>query len=85
MTGRHLSTAKIASALRHAGQQRYIDARAVKIRDTVRAEHLQAPTVIADAMGAAVAALVGVLLEINRQIATLETELAARLDQRVQG
>ncbi len=78
--GRHLSTAKIAAALRRAGRQRHIDARAVQIRDALRAEHLQAPTVIADAMGAAVAALVGVLVEINRQVDVLETELADRFE-----
>ncbi len=80
MKGRQLSTAKIASALRRAGRQRRVDARAAEIRDALRAEHLQAPTVIADAMGAAVAALVGVLIEINRQVDLLETELASRFE-----
>jgi transposase len=78
--GRQLSTAKIAAALRRGGRQRRLDERAAEIRDALRAEHLHAPPAIADAMGAAAAALVGVLVEINRQVAVLETELAARFE-----
>ena len=78
--GRQLSTTKIAAVLRRAGRQRRVDERAAEIRDALRAEHLQAPNVIADAMGVAVTALVGVLVEINRQLAVLETELAARFE-----
>ncbi len=78
--GRQLSTAKIASTLRRAGRSRRVDERAGEIRDALRGEHLQAPSVIADAMGATVAALVAVLIEINRQVMVLETELAVRFE-----
>ncbi|MGD9795119.1 MAG: IS110 family transposase [Acidimicrobiia bacterium] len=79
--GKQLSTAKIAAALRRAGRQRRVDERAAEIRDVLRAEHLHAPTIIAEAMGAAVLALVRVLVEVNRQLDVLEAELAARFDQ----
>ena len=47
--GRRLSTAQIASALRKAGRQRNIDARAGAIRDALRAPQLAAAPMIADA------------------------------------
>jgi transposase len=50
--GRRLSQSKIASALRRGGRQRRVEERAVQIQQALRAPQLQAPTVIADAMGA---------------------------------
>ena len=79
--GRQLSRAKIASALRRAGRQRRIDERAVEIQTALRSEQLEAPTLIADAMGATVSALVAVLVELNVQIANLETTLAEHFQQ----
>jgi len=79
--GRGLSRSKIASALRRGGRQRRIDERAAQIQAALRSEQLAAPDVVADAMGASVAALVAVITELNVQIARLEAELADRFDQ----
>jgi transposase len=79
--GRQLSRSKIAAALRRAGRQRRIDDRAVEIQGVLRAEQLSAPPLIAEAMGATVAALVAVIVALQTQIATLETELADRFEQ----
>jgi transposase len=79
--GRQLSRSKIAAALRRSGRQRRIDERAVEIQAALRTEQLTAPTLIADAMGAAVAALVAVVVELQTQTARLETELADRFEQ----
>jgi transposase len=79
--GRALSRPRIAAALRRAGRQRHIERRAVEIQEALRGEHLEAPTVVADAMGASVAALVAVTAELVAQIDRLEAELADRFDQ----
>jgi len=79
--GRQLSRSKIASALRRGGRQRRIDERAAEIQTALRAEHLQAPPLVADAMGATVAALVAVTVELGAQIGRLEQELADRFEQ----
>jgi transposase len=79
--GRRLSTAKIASALRNAGRQRNIDARAAAIRDALRAPQLAAPPLIADAYGDTTKALVTVIAALTAQIDQLETSLADRFDQ----
>ena len=79
--GRGLSRSKIAAALRRAGRQRRIDERAAEIQAALRAEQLAAPPLVADAMGATVAALVAVIVELQTQIARLETELADRFEQ----
>ncbi len=81
MLGRSLSRSKIAAALRRAGRQRRVDERAVEIQAALRAAQLEAPMVIADAMGAAVAALVAVAKELTAQIAGLETTLADHFEQ----
>jgi hypothetical protein len=79
--GRGLSRSKIAATLRRGGRQRRIDERSVEIQTALRAEQLQAPTIVADAMGATVTALVAVVAELTAQIAGLETQLADRFDQ----
>ena len=79
--GRHLASPRIVSALRRGGRQRLVDQRAGEIRQALRAEHLRAPDVVADAMGATVVALVGVISELRIQIRRLETELADRFEQ----
>jgi transposase len=79
--GRALSRSKIAAALRRGGRQRRIDERAVEIQTALRSEQLEAPPILADAMGASVAALVAVIAELVAQTARLETELADRFDQ----
>ena len=79
--GRVLSHSKIAAALHRGGRQRRIDERAVEIQTALRGEQLEAPALIADAMGASVAALVAVIAEMQTQIGRLETELATRFEQ----
>jgi transposase len=79
--GRRLSQSKIAAALRRAGRQRRIEERAVEIQQQLRSPQLEAPTVIADAMGASARALIAVIVELTTQISRLETELAERFEQ----
>ncbi len=73
--GRRLSISKIASALRRGGRQRRIDERAAAIQAALRTEQLEAPPLVADAMGATVKALVAVIGELVAQIRRLETQL----------
>jgi transposase len=79
--GRRLSLSKIASALRRGGRQRRVDQRAVEIQAALRTEQLQAPALVADAMGATVTALVAVIAELNTQIGVLEAQLGEGFDQ----
>jgi len=78
---RGLSRSKIASALRRGGRQRRIEERAVEIQAALRSDTLAAPTLVADAMGASVRALVAVIAELVEQTARLEAELANRFEQ----
>jgi hypothetical protein len=79
--GRGLSRSKIAAALRRGGRQRRIEERSVEIQTALRAEQLQAPSIVADAMGSTVAALVAVAIELTTQIAGLESQLAGHFEQ----
>lgn len=79
--GRGLSRSKIAAALRRGGRQRRVDERAAEIQAALRDNHLEAPPIVADAMGASVAALVAVTSELVAQIDRLEHELADRFEQ----
>jgi transposase len=79
--GRGLSRSKIASALRRGGRQRRVDERAIEIQQALRTPQLEAPTVVADAMGASATALVAVIVEITTQISRLQAELADRFEQ----
>jgi hypothetical protein len=77
--GRSLSRSKIAAALRPGGRQRRVDERTEEIKAALRADQLTAPDLVSEVMGATVAALVGVIAELNAQIARLEESLADRL------
>lgn len=79
--GRQLSRSKIAAALKRGGRQRRIDQRAEQIQSALRTDHLTAPAVVADAMGAISLSLVTVLSTIRDQISQLEAELADHFDQ----
>jgi transposase len=79
--GRGLSRSKIASALRRGGRQRRIEDRADEIQGALRSPQLEAPTLLAEAMGASVKALVAVIGELSEQISCLEAELAERFEQ----
>jgi transposase len=75
-----LSLAKVRSALKHAGRQRNIDARAQEIVAALRTEQLAAPTAVTAAFAATTRAAVGIITELNRQIADLEAELATHFE-----
>lgn len=78
---RALSRSKIAAALRRGGRQRRVEERAVEIQAALRSEQLEAPPLVANAMGASVAALVAVIGELVAQTENLEQELADRFEQ----
>ncbi|MGB7238598.1 MAG: IS110 family transposase [Rhodococcus sp. (in: high G+C Gram-positive bacteria)] len=75
-----LSLSKIRSALKAAGRQRNIDTRAQEIAAVLRTEQLAAPAVITAAFGATTRAAVGIIAELNHQIADLEAELATHFE-----
>lgn len=79
--GQRLSISKIASALRRGGRQRRIEARSAEIQTALRSDQLTAPPLVADAMGATVAALVAVIAELVAQIDRLEAQLAEGFEQ----
>lgn len=80
-TGRRLTAQRIVTVLRRGRRQRRLDERANEIRAALRGEYLAAPDVVADAMGATVSALVGVITELVTQIGRLEEELANRFEK----
>jgi transposase len=79
--GRHLTVSQIRQALTKAGRKRNIEARAVEYHQSLKVSHLSTGSIIEKAHGAIVAAGVAVLVEINRQIDQLETELSAHFEQ----
>jgi transposase len=79
--GRRLSQSKIAAALRRGGRQRRIQERAAEIQAALRGDQLEAPAVVAEAMGTSVRALVAVVDTLAAEITGIEAELADRFDQ----
>jgi hypothetical protein len=75
-----LSLSKIRSALKATGRQRNLDARALEIQAALRTEQLAAPAAVTAAFGATTRAAVGIIAELNRQIAALEAELATHFE-----
>ena len=75
-----LSLSKIRSALKTAGRQRNLDAQALEIQTALRTEQLAAPAAITAAFGATTRAVVGIIAELNHQIADLEAELATHFE-----
>jgi transposase len=78
--GRLLSRSKIAAALRRGGRQRNIDRRTEEIQNALRGEQLEAPVMVADAMGALVGSLVAVIDTLQIQIGLLETQLGEHFE-----
>jgi hypothetical protein len=76
----NLSLSKIRSALKAAGRQRNLDARAQEIQTALRTEQLAAPAAVTAAFAATTRATVGIIAELNRQINELETELATHFE-----
>jgi transposase len=77
---KRLSVSKIRSALKAAGRQRNLDTRALQIQELLRREQLAAPAAVTAAFAATTRAAVGIIVELNRQIADLETELATHFE-----
>jgi transposase len=75
-----LSLSKIRSALKHAGRQRNLDARAHEIQVGLRTEHLTAAAAVTAAYAATTRAAVGILIELNGQITELEAELGTHFE-----
>jgi transposase len=78
--GRALSRAKIASALRRAGRERNLEAKAAQIQTQLRLPQLEAHALVAQAYGHSVAASVAIIKQLNQQIAALEKELAVSFE-----
>jgi transposase len=75
-----LSLSKIRSALKAAGRQRNLDTRAQHIQAALRTPQLSAPAVVTVAFAATTRASVGIISELNHQIADLEAELATHFE-----
>jgi len=79
--GARLSLSKIRSALKAAGRQRNLDARALQIQEVLRSEQLAAPAPVTAAFGATTRAAVGIIIELNHQISDLEAELSTHFEK----
>ena len=79
--GRGLAQAKLAAVLRRAGRQRGLEGRAAKLQAALRAPQLPAPPMVAEASGAAVTALVGVIAALNVQLEQLSGQLQRHFEQ----
>jgi transposase len=77
---KRLSVSKIRAALKAAGRQRNLDTRALEIQEKLRTPQLAAPAAVTAAFGASTRAAVGIIAELNRQIADLEAELATHFE-----
>jgi hypothetical protein len=78
---RALTPGRARTLLRAAGRTRNIETRAQAIVDGLRADTLTAPDAVTSAFAATTRSSVAVIGELNRQIAALETELAAHFEQ----
>jgi len=79
--GRGLTRAQISAALRRGGRRRYLAQRTEEIHTALRSEQLEQPPLVADAFGASVTALVGVLTASMQATSGLERELEASFGQ----
>ena len=79
--GRQLSQAKLAATLRRAGRQRGVEDRAAELQAVLRQPQLEPSPVIAEAYGAAVTALVGVIGVLTSQLEQVAEQLQRHFDQ----
>lgn len=79
--GRGLSRSRITAALRRAGRQRNLEARADQIQTALRTPQLQQPPLIAQAFGATITAYVTLLAASVAQVASLQEQLQASFGQ----
>jgi transposase len=78
---KRLTVGQIQAALRRGGRQRNIERRALEIHTALRIDQLAAPDAVAAAFAATTTAAVGIITELNRQIAQLEAGLSDRFEQ----
>lgn len=79
--GRRLSRSKIAAALRRAGRQRNVEARAERIQVALRSEQLRAAASLERTYGVITSSLVGLIRGLNEQVAGLEQDLHGAFEQ----
>lgn len=79
--GQRLTVAGIRRILEKAGRKRNLETRAVEYQQGLKTAHLSVGPVTERANGVIVSSQVGILVELNRQISQLETELAAHFEQ----
>jgi hypothetical protein len=79
--GRTLSRSKIASALRRGGRTRNVERRTEEIHSALRAEYLEAPTLIANAHGTVTRSALQLVASFSREIALLEAALSEHFEQ----
>jgi Transposase/Transposase IS116/IS110/IS902 family len=79
--GRRLSRSKIAAALRRAGRQRNIEARAAQIQAALRSEQLRVAVSLEQTYGVIASSLTGLIAGLNGQIAGLEHDLHGAFEQ----
>ena len=79
--GRKLPLSQIESALRRGGRQRSVKVRAIEIQQHLRAEHLGISAAMSEAFAVMVKSTAKVLGEMNRQIKSLEQELANHFEK----
>ncbi len=77
-TGARLTLSQIKAALKRGGRKRYLDERAAEYQAGLRTEHLKAPSAVVSAFGVTTTSTVSIIVELNRQIQDLETELSNR-------
>jgi transposase len=73
--GRSVSQAKLISALRKAGRERNLEARAVELQRILRQPHLEQPAALVAAYGLIVKSCAQLIRELNAQTTALEEEL----------
>src|SRR5680860_100590 len=73
--GARLTLPQIRAALKKGGRQRNLDTRAADIQNGLRTDGLTAPDPTVAAFAATTRATVAIIVELNTQIAQLETEL----------
>lgn len=79
--GARLSRSSIRTVLARGGRQRNLDARAEQIQTVLQRRELVASNPVAAAYAATTLAAVGIIGELNRQIADLEAQLATHFEQ----
>jgi transposase len=78
--GKSVSQAKLISALRKAGRERNLEARAAELQSILRRPHLEQPPTLVAAYGLIVKSSVQLIRELNAQLRELEQELATSFE-----